>query len=165
MKFFKSPCKIISTGCLLFIALLTTQVNAQNNTGVGAKPPKDAEVYFDGTRQMLDKKWTYWQGPGFEAELPVKWEIVKDPVDGGTVMNSNDPTSAGGKYGSADLVTKKSFVIFAFMLSFLLPIKGVTAVFICKTAMKYKYSTAIQPIMVWQLSLMKRPHLIPHITV
>ncbi|HYG77764.1 MAG TPA: DUF1080 domain-containing protein [Planctomycetota bacterium] len=75
--------------------------------GVGAPAPKDAEVLFDGTREMLDAKWTYWEGPGFKSSLPIKWKIVDDPVDKGTVVMSDDPVAAGGKYGTADIVTKK----------------------------------------------------------
>ncbi|MEP7321863.1 MAG: DUF1080 domain-containing protein, partial [Saprospiraceae bacterium] len=28
--------------------------------GVGAKPEKGAEMFFDGSRKMLDEKWEYW---------------------------------------------------------------------------------------------------------
>ena len=31
---------------------------AQADVGVGARPMKRAEVIFDGTRNMLDEKWT-----------------------------------------------------------------------------------------------------------
>lgn len=91
---------------MLFITV-TIPVTAQ--VGVGAKPPKKAEVFFDGTRKMLDSKWTYWKGPRLAATLPIKWTIVKDPVDKGTVVSSNDPAGAGGKYGAADIVTNKTF--------------------------------------------------------
>lgn len=77
--------------------------------GVGAKPIRGAEVFFDGSRRMLDEKWTYWQGPGFKSSLPVKWQIVPDPVDQGTVVMTDDPAAAGGQFGAADLVTKKEF--------------------------------------------------------
>ena len=42
---------------------------------------------------------------GFTSELPIKWEIVDDPIDKGTVLNSNDPFVLGGIYGIADIVT------------------------------------------------------------
>jgi hypothetical protein len=77
--------------------------------GVGAKPPAGADVFFDGTRQMLDQKWTYWDGPRLAATMPIKWQLQKDPVDAGMVMNTNDPAAAGGKYGAADIVTRKKF--------------------------------------------------------
>ncbi|MEM7373576.1 MAG: DUF1080 domain-containing protein [Bacteroidota bacterium] len=77
--------------------------------GVSADIPADATVLFDGTREMLDQNWTYWEGPRLSAELPIKWAIEDDPVDAGTVMNSNDPAAAGGKYGAADIVTKQKF--------------------------------------------------------
>jgi hypothetical protein len=92
---------------LIFIFGIANHVTAQ--TGVGTRPVKGAKVYFDGSRQMLDDKWTYWKSPRLAATLPIKWEIVKDPVDAGTAMNSNDPSAAGGKYGSADIVTKEEF--------------------------------------------------------
>lgn len=87
--------------------------------GVGAKPVDGAEIILDGTRKMLDEKWTYWQGPGFASSLPIKWKIVEDPVDGGTVVQSYDPAAAGGKYGTADIVTKKKYRDFRLHLEFL----------------------------------------------
>lgn len=92
--------------------------------GVGAEAPKSAEILFDGSRKMLEKKWTYWEGPRFAAALPLKWEIVKDPVGGGTVLNSNDPTAAGGKYGTADIVTKEKFRDFRLHVEFFISKEG-----------------------------------------
>lgn len=106
------------------LTLVTPAWSQKKSVGVGVKPPKGAEVLFDGSRKMLDEKWTYWEGPRFAAELPVKWQIVKDPVDKGTVMNANDPAAAGGKYGSADIVTKKEFRDFRLHVEFLIPNKG-----------------------------------------
>lgn len=123
MKSEIKPVRILASCLFMLLALgVSTKVKAQ--IGVGAKAPAGAEVLFDGTRQMLDEKWTYWEGPGFAAALPVKWQIVKDPVDSGTVLNSNDPTAAGGKYGTADLVTKEEFKDFRLHLEFLIPEKG-----------------------------------------
>ncbi|WP_273210869.1 3-keto-disaccharide hydrolase [Runella zeae] len=92
--------------------------------GVGVKAPKNAEVYFDGSRKMLDEKWTYWKGPRLAATLPIKWFIVNDPVDKGTVLNTNDPAAAGGKYGAADIVTKDQFRDFRLHIEFLIQKKG-----------------------------------------
>lgn len=77
--------------------------------GVGAQPIEGAEMYFDGSREMLDEKWTYWNGPRLEAKLPIKWQVVENPNGNGKVVNSNDPASAGGTYGAADIVTKRKF--------------------------------------------------------
>jgi hypothetical protein len=97
----------------LSMALLTVMstgggVNAAE-TGVGAAPIAGAEIIFDGSRAMLDDKWTYWEGPGYKSSLPIKWQIVDDPVDSGTVLMTDDPVAAGGKYGTADVVTKKPY--------------------------------------------------------
>jgi hypothetical protein len=76
---------------------------------VGAAPIEGAEMLIDGSREMLDEKWTYWQGPGFKSSLPIKWKIVDDPVDGGTAVMTDDPAAAGGRFGAADIVTKKEY--------------------------------------------------------
>lgn len=111
------PCYLI-----LFALGLTFAANAQ--VGVGAKPAKGAKMYFDGSRQMLEEKWTYWKGPRLAATLPIKWAIVKDPVNEGMVMNSNDPAAAGGKYGSADIVTKEEFRDFRAHVEFFISKEG-----------------------------------------
>ena len=107
---------------LLFAASLTFLSGATlaADKGVGAKPIPGAEVMFDGSRKMLDEKWTYWEGPGFKSSLPIKWEIVSDPVDGGTAVSTADPAAAGGKYGAADIVTKKQYRDFRAHVEFLI---------------------------------------------
>ena len=92
--------------------------------GIGEKPLPGAELIFDGTREMLDAKWTYWKGPGFASSLPIKWKIVADPVDKGTVLMTDDPVAAGGKYGSADIVTNKAYRDFRLHLEFLVSKEG-----------------------------------------
>jgi hypothetical protein len=91
---------------------------------VGAPPPAGAQLLFDGSREMLDAKWTYWEGPRLAASLPIKWQIVDDPVDGGTVMSSADPAAAGGLYGAADIVTKQKFRDFRLHVEFLVTQPG-----------------------------------------
>ncbi len=110
------------TACLIFTAFVAPEAIAQ--VGVGAKPTKKAEVYLDGSREMLDQKWNYWNGPRLSAELPIKWPVVEDPVDEGTVVSSNDPAGAGGKYGAADIVTKKEFRDFRVHVEFLIVKEG-----------------------------------------
>jgi hypothetical protein len=90
-------------------AFLATTAAALATVGVGAKPLSGAEIIIDGSRQLLDEKWTYWQGPGFKSSLPIKWKVVDDPMDKGTVIQSDDPAAAGGKFGAADIVTKKPY--------------------------------------------------------
>jgi len=86
--------------------------------------PDGAMILFDGTRESLDSNWTYWEGPRFAAELPIKWEIVEDPVDDGTVVSSQDSAAAGGLYGAADIVTKKKFRDFRLHVEFLITESG-----------------------------------------
>ncbi len=92
--------------------------NLQAQVGVGTKAPNKSDIYFDGSRKMLDEKWTYWEGPRLKASLPIKWFIVKDPVDAGTAVNTNDPSAAGGLYGAADIVTKEKFKDFRLHVEF-----------------------------------------------
>ena len=86
--------------------------------GVGAKPVAGAEVIIDGSRSTLDEKWTYWTGPRFASALPIKWKIVDDPVDKGTVVMTDDRAADGGKYGAADIVTKKTYRDFRLHIEF-----------------------------------------------
>lgn len=104
-----------------FVALGST---ARAEVGVGAKPIAGAEVIFDGSRKMLDEKWQYWEGPRFSSSPPIKWKIVDDPVDKGTVLMTDDPVAAGGKYGTADVVTKKKYRDFRLHIEFLITQKG-----------------------------------------
>ena len=98
--------------------------NAPGSIGVGAQAPAGAEILFDGSRQMLDDNWIYWAGPRLAAAPPIKWKIVDDPAGPGTCVSSNDPTAAGGKYGTADIVTKKTFRDFRLHIEFLIANPG-----------------------------------------
>ncbi|MCB0600505.1 MAG: DUF1080 domain-containing protein [Saprospiraceae bacterium] len=104
--------------CFFFCLFLFSGAFAQ--TGVGVKPPVKADILFDGTREALDGNWIYWEGPRLGESLPIKWQIVQDPVDAGTVMSSNDPAAAGGKYGAADIVTKKEYRDFRLHVEFII---------------------------------------------
>jgi Domain of Unknown Function (DUF1080) len=108
----------LSVTLILFTACARSSA-AEPAIGVGAKPIDGAEVIFDGTRAMLDEKWTYWEGPGFKSALPIKWQIVPDPIEAGkTVLMTDDPVAAGGKYGTADVVTKKAYRDFRLHIEF-----------------------------------------------
>ncbi len=98
----------------------TLALPAADNIGVGAKPVKGAEIILDGSRKMLDEKWTYWKGPRFSSSLPIKWKVVDDPVDAGkTAIQTDDPAARGGRYGTADVVTKKKYRDFRLHIEFL----------------------------------------------
>ncbi|NQU86487.1 MAG: DUF1080 domain-containing protein [Mariniphaga sp.] len=109
---------------ILVIAGLVMSLNISAQTGVGAKVPKKADIYFDGTDEMLHENWKYWEGPRFSTEMPIKWEIVSDPINDGTTVSSNDPAGAGGKYGAADIVTKEKFEDFRLHVEFLVSKEG-----------------------------------------
>jgi hypothetical protein len=108
----------------ILITFLLTTVVVRAEVGVGAKPLAGAEVIIDGTRKTLDDKWTYWEGPGFKSSLPIKWKIADDPVDKGSAVMTDDPAAAGGKYGAADIVTKRKYRDFRLHLEFLIPKAG-----------------------------------------
>ncbi len=125
--------QVLSFGCVVallvgaagYVSAAEGDENGENKKiGVGAEAPKEAEVLFDGTREMLDEKWTYWEGPRFSSSLPIKWKIVEDPVDKGTVLVAHDPAAEGGKYGAADIVTKKKYRDFRLHVEFLVPHEG-----------------------------------------
>ncbi len=110
---------------ILFIAIFASnvQLNAQK-LGVGAKKIKSAKMYFDGKRETLDREWTYWEGPRFAAQLPIKWYLVENYEGKGMVLSTNDPAGKGGKYGAADIVTKDKFRDFRAHVEFFIPEKG-----------------------------------------
>jgi hypothetical protein len=101
--------------------LWLNQTSDREHIGIGATAPEGAEVLIDGTRELLDTKWTYWKGPRFASSLPIKWKLVDDPVDDGKVLMTWDPAAAGGKYGAADIVTKKKYRDFRLHIEFLVP--------------------------------------------
>ena len=108
---------------ILLPLLLAGSLHAE--VGVGAKPAEGAEVIIDGTKKTLDEKWKYWEGPGFKSAMPIKWKIVADPVDAGkTALQTDDAAAAGGKYGAADIVTKKEYKDFRLHIEFLITSAG-----------------------------------------
>jgi hypothetical protein len=109
---------------LTFVLSFVNLLPLFSQVGVGIAPEDDAEFIFDGSSEMLHDKWTYWEGPRLAATLPIKWELVDDPVDAGLVLNSNDPAAAGGKYGSADIVTKNKYRDFRLHVEFLVANEG-----------------------------------------
>lgn len=109
---------------LLFVTSLHAEEATPSDIGVGAKAITGAEVILDGSRAMLDDKWTYWQGPRFSSSLPIKWKVVEDSVDKGTCIMTDDPAAAGGKYGAADIVTKKAYRDFRLHVEFFISKEG-----------------------------------------
>ena len=105
---------------LSFLAALAASPHLRADVGVGVKPLPGAEIIIDGSRQLLDEKWIYWEGPGFKSAMPIKWKIVDDPVDKGTVVMTDDRAADGGKYGAADIVTKKEYRDFRLHIEFII---------------------------------------------
>lgn len=111
--------------CGLGLVLASTPAfGADKHIGVGAKPEKGAQVLLDGTRKTLDEKWIYWEGPGFKSSMPIKWQVVPDPVDGGTAIMTDDRAADGGKFGAADIVTKQAFRDFRLHVEFFIAKPG-----------------------------------------
>lgn len=109
---------------LLILLGAFTIHNVAAQTGVGARPPADAIILFDGSEESLHENWTYWEGPRLAAEMPIKWEIVEDPKGPGTAVNTNDPAAANGLYGAADIVTKQKYEDFRLHVEFLIQNEG-----------------------------------------
>lgn len=118
--------KFLVGGVLSMIGVLVLGPEpVRADVGVGAKPLEGAEMLLDGSRAMLDAKWTYWEGPRFASSLPIKWKVVADPVDQEkSCIMTDDPAAAGGKYGAADIVTKKVYRDFRLHVEFLIPNAG-----------------------------------------
>ena len=117
------PMKTFPRLLLPALATLVTTASAfaaEKTLGVGAPPIAGAEVIIDGSRAMLDEKWIYWEGPGFKSAMPIKWQIVADPVDKGRAVMTDDRAADGGKFGAADIVTKKAYRDFRLHLEFLI---------------------------------------------
>ncbi len=110
------------TAAFLLALFILPSIMAQQK--LETKAPKKAEILFDGSRAMLDEKWTYWEGPRFSGTLPIKWMITADPVEPGTAVNSHDTTVGMGMYGVADIITKKAFRDFRLHVEFLVGEKG-----------------------------------------
>lgn len=108
----------------LTLSLSMCPIVSRADIGVGAEPPAGADWLFDGSRKMLDEKWTYWDGPRFASELPIKWKIVEDEVDGGTCLMTDDPVALGGKYGTADIVTNQKYRDFRLHVEFFIKKPG-----------------------------------------
>jgi len=123
LTFLRKPAFVLPA-LLLLAGSVAMIPQAKEPLGVGTKPPKGADILFDGKRQTLDDKWTYWQGPRLAATLPIKWFLVPDPAGKGMVLNTNDPAGAGGKYGAADIVTKKNYRDARIHVEFFIPEPG-----------------------------------------
>ncbi len=127
MQPFINPSRLLSLNLVFFIGLALSMCKVaeqETDMGVGVAAPNDAKVLFDGSREMLDEKWQYWEGPGLEQTAPIKWQIVDNPAGDGTAVSSNDPASAGGKYGAADIVTREEFRDFRLHVEFLIANPG-----------------------------------------
>lgn len=118
------PQTFLIAAAVILLPLADRTNAAEKNIGVGAKAIPGAETIIDGTRETLDAKWIYWEGPGFKSSMPIKWKIVNDPVDGGQALMTDDRAADGGKYGAADIVTKKPYRDFRLHLEFLISKPG-----------------------------------------
>lgn len=116
--------KIFAYTFLLFTAIFSNSISLRAQVGVDAEVPEGGKWLFDGSKEMLEEKWTYWEGPRLKASLPIKWQLEKDPDGEDMVLNSNDPAAAGGLYGAADIVTKEKFNDFQLHVEFYIAKEG-----------------------------------------
>jgi len=119
-----APSRYHCSAFSVLFSLLLASCSSTAQVGVGTPPIDGAKMLFDGSADMLHSKWTYWDGPRLGATLPIKWEIVEDPVDPGTAVSTNDPAADGGLYGAADIVTKEKFEDFRVHVEFLIMAPG-----------------------------------------
>ena len=68
---------------------------------LGVKAPAGADTPFDGTMASIKKNWVMWP----KKDMDVTWKIVKSPTDDSKVLM----TDGGKKWGTHDLVTKKTY--------------------------------------------------------
>lgn len=79
---------------------------------LGVKPPKGADLLFDGTQKSIDDNWEMWP----KADMKITWSLVKSPTDDTMVLMTN-----GGKsWGTHDLVSKKKYTDFEAHVEFVL---------------------------------------------
>ncbi len=119
------PCSILISSCSSNTENAeSTIIEEIPEIGVGAAAIDGAEMYMDGTKEILHDKWEYWEGPGFSGEYPIKWMAVEDQETGQYAISSNDPGGKGGKYGSVDIVTKNKFKDFRAHVEFFIATEG-----------------------------------------
>ena len=85
---------------LLLAAGTSVGVAADTHAGVGAKPVRGAEIILDGSREMLDKKWTYWEGPRFASSLAVRPLWHPHPAPASRTRLSTALKSLAGPYAA-----------------------------------------------------------------
>ncbi len=79
---------------------------------LGVKPPKGADLLFDGTQKSIDKNWEMWP----KKDMKITWSLVKSPTDNTKVLMTN----GGRSWGTHDLVTKKKYKDFEAHVEFVL---------------------------------------------
>jgi hypothetical protein len=73
---------------------------------------------LDGKAALAARNET--KGADNTGEHHCKWKVVDDPVDkGGFALQTDDPAVTKGKYGVADIVTKKAYRDFRLHIEFL----------------------------------------------
>lgn len=71
---------------------------------VGAAAPDGADIPFDGSMASVEKNWQMWP----KADMPITWSLMDSPTDDNKVLMTN----GGRKWGTHDLVTKKTYTDF-----------------------------------------------------
>ena len=67
---------------------------------LGVKAPAGADTPFDGTMDSIKKNFEMWP----KKAMDITWKIVKSPTDDSKVLM----TDGGKKWGTHDLITKKT---------------------------------------------------------
>ena len=79
---------------------------------VGLAPPEGADIPFDGTMASVKKNWRMWP----KADMPITWSLVDSPDGTEKVLMTN----GGKKWGTHDLVTRKTYTDFEGHVEFIM---------------------------------------------
>lgn len=79
---------------------------------LGAAAPAGADLPFDGTQKSIEENWQMWP----DKAMPITWSLVDAPDGSGKVLMTN----GGKRWGTHDLVTKKTYTDFEGHVEFLM---------------------------------------------
>jgi hypothetical protein len=86
------------------LAMIVAAAFVDKSKDVGAEAPAGADIPFDGTEESVKKNWQMWPKP----EMDITWKVMGSPTDDGKTLMAN----GGKRWGTHDLVTRKTYMDF-----------------------------------------------------